>query len=78
MRVSNFSHTCTQKIVKFSHVLKQRLTHRLSMVDMMGLSLSKSTLMNVTAGHDRQGQAAHRRAVESRIVVEFASGKDHA
>ena len=31
-------------------------------------------LLNVTADHDRRGQAAHRLNCQSRIVVEFASG----
>ena len=49
-------------------------------VDTMDLSLSNSTpmnLLNVTADHDRQGQAAHRR-YKSSTEVDFASGKGHA
>ena len=48
----------------------------------MDPSLSNSMtmdLLNATADHDRQGQAAHRRdTVKSRTVVEFTSGKDYA
>ena len=48
----------------------------------MDPSLSNSAMMdllNATADHDRQGQAARRcDTVKFRTVVEFTSGKGHA
>jgi len=47
----------------------------------MDLSLSNSTtmaLLNETANHEREGQAAQDGLVKSHTVVEFASGKGQA
>ena len=64
-----------QMDLKFAHMLKCTKVFKPSLSNSMPMDL-----LNVTADHDRQGQAAHRQYsnVKSRAVVEFTSGEGHA
>ena len=65
------------KDFKFAHVLTRSV--QVDTKDPLLSNFMPIDLLNVTADHNRQGQAVHRQYRQITLsIVEFASGKGHA